>query len=107
MQRRAFLGAVGIAGSVGVAGCGTVRPETTLAEPTINTESDGRGSISFTANGTEIASLGVDGAVASGAIDVSTEIWHRKGPGWSRSRWGSGCRRRDRAPPRMSPFSRR
>ena len=79
MQRRAFLGAVGIAGSVGVAGCGTVRPETTLAEPTINTESDGRGSISFTANGTEIASLGVDGAVASGAIDVSTEIWHRKG----------------------------
>jgi hypothetical protein len=79
MQRRAFLGAVGIAGSVGVAGCGTVRPETTLAEPTVSTESDGRGSISFTANGTEIASLGIDGAVASGAIDVSTEIWHRKG----------------------------
>ena len=79
MQRRAFLGTIGVAGAIGVAGCGTVRSETTLAEPTVSTESDGRGYLSFTSNGTEIGSLGVRGAVASDAIDLSTELWHREG----------------------------
>lgn len=79
MQRRIFLAAFGTAGAVGTAGCGTVRSDTTLSDPTVYTESSGRRSLSFASNGEEVGSLGVSGNVASGLIDLQTEIWHRSG----------------------------
>lgn len=51
----------------------------TLTEPTVRTDASERRSLSFTANGEEVGSLGVTGTVTSDVIDLSTEIRHRRG----------------------------
>ncbi|WP_254525045.1 hypothetical protein [Natrinema caseinilyticum] len=51
----------------------------TLSDPTLHAESSGRRSLSFTTAGEEIGSVGVDGTVTSGIVDLQTEIWHREG----------------------------
>lgn len=79
MRRRAFLATVGAAGAAGTAGCGLARSETTLSEPTVRADSDARRSLHFATDGEEVGSLGVTGSVASGVIDLRTEIWHRQG----------------------------
>ena len=53
--------------------------EQTLSEPTVESESSGRRSLIFTADDTEVGKFGVDGSVESNWINLSTEIWHRKG----------------------------
>lgn len=79
MDRRQFLGVVGSAGVVATAGCSMPGGSKTLTEPTVRTDASERRSLSFTANGEEVGSLGVTGTVTSDVIDLSTEIRHRRG----------------------------
>ena len=79
MNRRTYLASVCATGVVATAGCSTVSGSKTLSEPTVNTESSGRKALIFTENDEEVGHLGVDGAVTSERIDLSTEIWHRDG----------------------------
>lgn len=79
MRRRAYLATLATAGAAATAGCGTVRSATTLSEPDVHAESAQRRSLQFTADGEEIGSVGADGAVSNGRIELSTEIWHREG----------------------------
>ena len=79
MRRRTCLAALGTAGASALAGCGTVRSETALSSPTVHTDSERRKSLQFAADGEEIGSIGADGAVSDGRIELSTEIWHREG----------------------------
>jgi hypothetical protein len=84
VRRRTFLTAVGSAGAVGTAGVaggatGTYRGERTLSDPTVHADSPRRRSLSFTADGEEVGSLGVSGSLDDGVIDLGTEIWHREG----------------------------
>lgn len=79
MRRRTWLAALGTAGASALAGCGTVRSETALSSPTVHTDSERRKGLQFTADGEEIGSIGADGAVSDGRIELSTEIWHREG----------------------------
>jgi hypothetical protein len=64
---------------VATAGCGMVSGEQTLSEPTVNAESPGRKALIFTANDAEVGHFGADGRVDAGRIELSTEIWHKKG----------------------------
>ncbi|GAA0680636.1 hypothetical protein ACFQDG_06830 [Natronoarchaeum mannanilyticum] len=79
MRRRTCLAALGTAGASALAGCGTVRSETALSSPTVHADSESRKSLQFESGGEEIGSIGADGAVSNGRIDLSTEIWHREG----------------------------
>lgn len=79
MRRRDVLATLATAGLAGTAGCGMIRSRTTLSDPTIHTESPGRRSLRFTSNGQEVGSLGVTGYVASDAVTLQTELWHRDG----------------------------
>jgi len=79
MRRRSYLATLAAAGAAATAGCGTVRSETTLSEPDVHEESAHRRSLEFTADGEEVGSIGADGTVSDGRIDLSTEIWHREG----------------------------
>lgn len=79
MERRQLLATLGTAATVSTAGCGLVQSPTVLSDPTQHSASPGRGSLSFTANGEEVGSLGVDGDVAAETITISTEISHRAG----------------------------
>jgi hypothetical protein len=79
MHRRTYLTAIGTAGVVATAGCGMVSGEQTLSEPTVNAESPGRKALIFTANDAEVGHFGADGRVDAGRIELSTEIWHKKG----------------------------
>jgi len=79
MNRRTYLGAVCTAGVAATAGCGAVRREETLSDPTVNVDGPGRKTIVFSSDGGEVGHFGVDGSVESGRIDLSTEIWHRSG----------------------------
>lgn len=79
MHRRQFLAAVGSAGVVTTAGCTTPGASTTLSDPTVHTESPGRGSIEWTADGESVGELGVSGTVSGESVDLSTEINHSEG----------------------------
>lgn len=79
MRRRSYLATLATAGAAATAGCGTVRSETTLSEPDVHEESVQRRSLEFTADGEEVGSIGADGDVSDGRIELSTEIWHREG----------------------------
>ncbi|WP_181684812.1 hypothetical protein [Halorhabdus salina] len=79
MRRRRFLATAGVAGVTATAGCGALRSEQTLSDPTRRSDGKGHASIHFSEDGTEIGHFGVDGAVADGVVPMSTEIWHREG----------------------------
>ncbi|WP_459194136.1 hypothetical protein [Halosimplex sp. J119] len=79
MKRRSYIAAICSAGAVATAGCGAIAANQTLSDPTVHTESSGEKGLIFTSNGEEIGDFGVDGAVVSGRIDLSTEIPHREG----------------------------
>ncbi len=79
MQRREFVAALGAAGAVGVAGCGAVRGDVTLSAPSVEEDSPGRKSLEWSADGEPVANFGVTGGVASGIVDLSTELSHRDG----------------------------
>ena len=79
MDRRTFLGIAGSAGVIATAGCNTPGEAKTLSDPTVGGESDQRKHLSFSANGAEIATFGVDGTVDDGLIELPVEIWHRDG----------------------------
>ena len=79
MNRRAFLGLASSAGAVATAGCSAPGKAETLSDPTVRGESSHRKHLSFTANGEEIAKVGVDGGVDDGVIELPFEIWHREG----------------------------
>ena len=72
MRRRTCLAALGTAGASALAGCGTVRSETALSSPTVHADSERRKSLQFAADGEEIGSIGADGAVSDGRIELST-----------------------------------
>jgi hypothetical protein len=79
MNRRAFLALAGSAGAVATAGCSAPGQSQTLSDPTVQGESSKRKHLSFTANDEEIATVGVDGRVDDGVIELPFEIWHRDG----------------------------
>ncbi len=79
MRRREFVAALGAAGIVGAAGCGAVRGEVTLSAPSVGGDSPGRKYLEWSADGESVASFGVTGDVASGIVDLSTELSHRDG----------------------------
>ncbi|QGN07216.1 hypothetical protein Hrd1104_07815 [Halorhabdus sp. CBA1104] len=79
MRRRRFLTTAGAAGVTATAGCGTLGTEQMLSNPTRHSDGQGRASIHFSDEGSEIGHFGVDGAVADGVIPLRTEIWHREG----------------------------
>lgn len=79
MYRRTLLTALCTAGTVGIAGCGMFRSETTIADPTVDTRPNGRHTLTFTSSGEDIGSLSVIGDVESETITLLTDIWHRKG----------------------------
>lgn len=79
MNRRTYLTAACTAGVAATAGCSTVTGDQYLSDPTVKEDSPGRKAIVFTADDAEVGHLGVDGGVESDRIDLSTEIWHRKG----------------------------
>jgi len=77
MERRAYLAALGSGGLVAAAGC-TGGPTSLTAQPGNTDGPPQRGSLEFVANGSEIASFGVDGTVGADVIDLRTEFWHRE-----------------------------
>ena len=79
MRRRRFLATAGTAGIAATAGCGALRTERTLSDPTRHSDGQGRASIHFNEDGSEVGHFGVDGAVADGVVPMTTEIWHREG----------------------------
>jgi hypothetical protein len=79
MRRRRFLATAGVAGVAATAGCGALQSEQTLSDPTRHSDGQGRASIHFSEDGTEIGHFGVDGGVADGVVPLRTEIWHREG----------------------------
>jgi len=76
MNRRIALATFAAAGGATLAGCGSLGGTTTLSDPTLITESDRRRSLTFTADGEEIANFGADGTADGGRIDVDTELSH-------------------------------
>ncbi len=78
MHRRTILTTLCTAGIGGIAGCGMLRSETTIADPVFHT-GEGRHALTFTSNGEDIGSIGVTGNVGSETITLHTDIWHRKG----------------------------
>lgn len=79
MNRRGYLGIVCSSGVIATAGCSSVGGQQTLSEPTVKTDSDGRKTLIFTADGEEVGHFGIDGTVESNQISLSTEIWHQEG----------------------------
>ncbi|WP_424018690.1 hypothetical protein ACOZ4N_04200 [Halorientalis pallida] len=79
MDRRSFLGLTASAGVVATAGCSAPGKAQTLSDPTVDGESSQRKHLSFTADGEEIATFGVDGRVSAGTVELPIEIWHRDG----------------------------
>lgn len=79
MDRRAFLGLTAGAGVVATAGCTAPGNAERLSNPTVNGESNQRRHLSFSADGEELATFGVDGRVSDGTIELPVEIWHREG----------------------------
>ncbi|SDF64471.1 hypothetical protein [Halorientalis regularis] len=79
MDRRTFLGLTASVGVVATAGCSAPGKARTLSDPTVDGESSQRKYLSFTADGEEIATVGVDGRVDDGTIRLPFEIWHRDG----------------------------
>ena len=79
MNRRAFLGLAGSACAIATAGCSAPGQAATLSDPSVESESSQRKHLSYTADGEEIATFGVDGRVDGGMIELPVEIWHREG----------------------------
>jgi hypothetical protein len=79
VNRRAFLGLTGSACAIATAGCSAPERAETLSNPSVAGESSQRKHLSFTADGEEIATFGVDGRVDDGMIDLPIEIYHRDG----------------------------
>ena len=79
MRRREFVAALGAAGTAGVAGCGAVRGDTVLTDPTVLEDAPGRRSLEWSSDGASVANFGVDGTISSSIVDLSTELSHRDG----------------------------
>lgn len=77
-NRRAFLGTLASAGVVGVTGVGALRGHDRLSEPSVHAESPRRRALEWRANGEAVGSLGVTGRPGDGAVELDTELWHRR-----------------------------
>lgn len=84
LDRREFVVALGTTGAVGLAGCGAVRGEETLSDPTVHENGPARRSIEWTDDDGTVGEFGGDadmigGELDPGLIDLSTELSHREG----------------------------
>ncbi|MFB6200767.1 MAG: hypothetical protein ABEI98_02035 [Halorhabdus sp.] len=79
MRRRTLLAAAGTTVIGGTAGCGALRSQRHLSDPTHRSDGEGRGAIVFARDGEDVGHFGADGSVADGVVPIQTEIWHRDG----------------------------
>lgn len=79
MNRRSFLTTAVAVGAAGTAGCGALRSTQALDDPKVWSSSPQRQSLIFSANGSALASFGVDGGVDGSVVRLATELSHQEG----------------------------
>ncbi len=79
VRRRSLLATVATVGAAGVAGCGTLRTHRTLTDPTRAESNPARASLTFDADGSAVASLGVRARSDDDRARLDTELSHAEG----------------------------